>query len=174
MSMPAASGPADWITLWGCAGQLAAARDTAPETVFLPIGLCLEDPATAARWEYTTTPADGLTFASTGRNGVHFSFVGDSAGPVVMTVPAAFDSPNRVVGGDLREFLALGCRTGYRRLEALAHGFARRDAIRRLGADAEVDTSEAEAELLGRLRAALDLRPWPDVGGRLAELAAAG
>jgi hypothetical protein len=171
MTVPAAGIPAGWTALWECARRLAAARGASPAEVLGPVGLFLENPAAASRWEYTTTPADALTFASTGRNGVHFSLLEHGAGPVVMTAPMSFDSPNRVVGADLPEFLALGCRTGYRRLEALAHGFARQELMERAGTGVP-DMDAAEAELLGQLVAEFGLQPWPDVRGRLRDLAA--
>jgi hypothetical protein len=171
MTGPAAGIPAGWTALWECARRLGAARGATPAEVFGPIGLHLENPAAAGRWEYTTTPPDALTFASTGRNGVHFSLLAHGAGPVVMTAPMSFDSPNTVLGADLPEFLALGCRTGYRRLEALAHGFARSELMDRV-ATGVPGTDPAELELLGQLVAEFDLQPWPDVRGRLRELAA--
>jgi hypothetical protein len=171
MTVPAAGIPAGWTALWECARRLAAARGGTPDEVFGPIGLLLENPARASRWEYTTTPIDALTFASTGHNGVHFSLLGHGSGPVVMTAPMSFDSPNRVLGADLPEFLALGCRTGYRRLEALAHGFARRELMDRVTTGVP-GMDGAELELLGHLGAEFALQPWPDVAGRLRDLAA--
>jgi hypothetical protein len=171
MTVPAAGIPAGWTALWECARRLAATRGGTAAEVFVPIGLQLEDPARASRWEYTTTPADALTFASTGRNGVHFSLLRHGAGPVVMTAPMSFDSPNRVVGADLAEFLALGCRTGYRRLEALAHGFARHELIERVRTGVP-DMAGTELELLGHLAAEFGLQPWPDAATRLRDLAA--
>jgi hypothetical protein len=170
MTVPAAGIPTGWNALWECGRRLAAARDATPAEVFGPIGLFLENPAAASRWEYTTTPDDALTFGSTGRNGVHFSLLAHGAGPVVMTAPMSFDSPNRVLGADLPEFLALGCRTGYYRLEALAHGFARHKLMEQAGTGVS-GMDAAEAELLGQLVAEFDLAPWPDVPGRLKELA---
>jgi hypothetical protein len=87
----------------------------------MPVGLCLENPTRARVWDYASTPVDSTTFGSTGGDGVHFSVLhtgrGNGYAPVVMTVPMAFDAPNHIVGGILREFLGLGCRTGYRCLE---------------------------------------------------------
>jgi hypothetical protein len=173
MGSPLARDPIDPARLWECARRLAGAPNT-PDIAFLPIGLCLEDPATPRRWDYTTTPPDSVTFAYTGANGVHFSYLGGvpGAGPVVMTVPMSFDSPNLVVGADLREFLELGCRIGYRRLESLAHGWARRGLAEQAESGVPAPGPD-EAELLAHLVAELDLRPWPDVPGRLDELSRA-
>ena len=102
----------------------------------MPIGLRLEDPAQTRAWDYPTTPVNVTTFASTGGDAVHFSAINASHGSgtavVVMTVPMAFDNPNHIVGGDLREFLALGCRTGYFCLERLAYRSDRGEVITRL------------------------------------------
>ena len=167
---PLARDRIDPAMLWQCATRRASAASTTPDLAFLPIGLCLEDPATPRRWDYTTTPPDSVTFAYAGANGVHFSYLG--GGPVVMTVPMSFDAPNLVVGADLREFLELGCRIGYRRLESLAHGWVRRDLAEQARTGLPAPGPE-EAELLGQLVADLDLRPWPEVTARLDELAAA-
>lgn len=105
---------ADWTLLWRLAHRLAAETAAEPASVFEPVGLFLEDPGQQRTWDYDATPANSIAFASTGGDGVHFSAlavgIGDAA-PVVMTVPVAFDTPNHVVGGSLREFLALGCHT---------------------------------------------------------------
>lgn len=75
---------------------------------------------------YSGTPIDCIPFAYTGGDGVHFSFADTgeatlNSSPVTMTVPMCFDRPNRVVGRDLKEFLALGLRTGYFVLEQLQY-----------------------------------------------------
>jgi hypothetical protein len=80
-------------------------------------------------WGYWCTPKNSLTFASTGGDGVHFSFIvqndkvtEDSA--VVVTVPASFGEPegaNYVVGSNLRDFLRFGLHRGYFALEQLAY-----------------------------------------------------
>jgi len=117
---------------------------------------------------YQATPVNTVTFASTGVNGVHFGFlaVADRAldeCPVVMTVPLAAE-PNHVVGETLHEFLSLGSRQGWAFLEQLAH-------------DPEwtvawySETESALFRLADRLSRALELTPWTDVRGRLAELA---
>src|SRR5262245_8847283 len=91
-------------------GAARRARDRAMTS--LDVGLGHLDPA----WDLRdggnrTSPVNATMFAGAGGDGVHFSVLnvasGDSgAAPVVMTVPMAFDSPNHIVGGDLREFLA--------------------------------------------------------------------
>jgi hypothetical protein len=164
---------ADWTRLWRLARRVGATTQEEPDYVFLPIGLRLEDPARAQAWDTASTPANAVTFASSGGNGVHFSFVspgdGGGAAAVVMTVPVAFDSPNHVVGEDLREFLALGYWIGYFSLERLAYRWGGRDTIARLQAGPPPSDPE-EAGLLRHLVTEFDLRPWPDVERRLTEL----
>src|SRR5688500_10275155 len=82
---------------------------------FDPIGLILRVPP--AYGGYRCTPTNSLSFATTGGDGTHFSFLRlaercDDECPIVMTVPMS-SSPNVIVGVNLREFLALGCRRGY-------------------------------------------------------------
>jgi hypothetical protein len=167
---------ADWTKLWQLAQRLAATMGEEPGYVFMPVGLCLEDPNQARGWDYATTPINSTTFASTAGDGVHFSVphTNDSNGsaPMVMTVPMALDSPNHIVGGDLREFLALGCRTGYLCLERLAYRWGRQETITRLRNGLPPDDAE-EAGLLRHLAKAFDLQPWRDVERCLGELDAA-
>ncbi|MFJ6676340.1 hypothetical protein ACIQMJ_35010 [Actinosynnema sp. NPDC091369] len=144
------------------------------DAVFLPIGLHVHDPAgPLVESDHAATPAGAITFASTGGDGVHFSAVpaGD-ARPVVMTVPMAFENPNHVVGADLPEFLALGCRTGYSALERLAYSWGAPEVIRSLQAAVPVRDS-FEQGLLTALVVEFDLEPWRDPAARLASLGTA-
>jgi hypothetical protein len=163
--------PDDWARLWRLAQRVAACTGEDPGAVFELVGLFVADPSRAQVWDHDATPVNAVTFASTGGDGVHFSIVeaGDGARPVVMTVPMAFDSPNHIVGVDMREFLALGQATGYFCLERLAYAWGRQALIAALeGVTADGDAREAS--LLGHLVAEFDLRPWPDVEGRLDQL----
>jgi hypothetical protein len=118
---------------------------------------------------YECTPTNTITFACTGGDGVHFGLLlrDNTPGPVVMTVPMNFDNANVIVGGDLREFLSLGCCTGFFGLEQLTYD--RRDAIEWIAA-AESPEVDGADELLRRLRASLALRPWASIERRLSEL----
>lgn len=100
------------------------------------------------------TPGNCLTFASTGGDGTHFSFLvrcaaSPEAGPVVMTVPMEFDRPNQIVARDLRHFLGLGLHSGYFVLEQLQYSFDTTFA--------ELDRCAYEDELSENERAALAL-----------------
>jgi hypothetical protein len=167
---------ADWTKLWQLAERIASPTCEHPDFVFMPIGLRLENPAQAHAWDYPTTPINVAAFASTGGDGVHFSVINTSdargPAPVVMTVPMALDNPNHIVGNDLREFLALGRRTGYSCLERLAYPWGRPEVITQLQSD-RLPPDIEEAVLLGHLTDEFDLHPWRNIEQRLEELDAA-
>jgi len=111
---------------------------------------------------YDSSPPGYVAFASTGGDGVHFSFPSNKFGPVVMTVPMAFDRPNIVVGADLKEFLSLGCMYGFFVLQQLGYN-----------EDLTIDPADAVREpspALQRLSKHFDLRPWTAVVNYLAKL----
>jgi hypothetical protein len=78
---------------------------------------------------YWCTPKNSLTFASTGGDGVHFSFILQNdaiteESPVIVTVPAYSSEPenaNYVVANNLRNYLRFGLHRGYFALEQLAY-----------------------------------------------------
>ena len=90
------------------------------------------------------------------------------ASPVVMTVPMC-DTPNTIVGANLLEFLALGCRQGYFSLEQLIY---QRDAeIAALDSGLfEQDEDDDEIGLLTAITNQFDLMPWSDHEARLRSL----
>jgi hypothetical protein len=183
--MNAAALDADWPRLWALAERLAERAGGDPADVFFPLGLRLHGPD-GDRWDYHATPVTSTTVASTGGDGVHFgllhgSTAASSTAPVAMTVPMQLDAPNHVVGASLREFLALGCRTGYFQLEQLASRWGRLEVVSRLEAghgDAGwegwdgLEEAIAPVELLAALTQEFDLAPWAHVEQRLAELQA--
>ena len=106
--------------LWSLACQESRRLGQQPHSVFGNIGLRLEPPKSP--WQYYCTPRNVRTFASTGRDGVHYSLLACQEltySPVVMTVPMNFDNNNMIVGETLHEFLCLGSRVGYAALEVL-------------------------------------------------------
>jgi hypothetical protein len=184
-SVPGEVAP-DWRKLWRLAERLSPGAgedgdysDDTSSGVFADVGLILMNPdKPVINGGYDTTPLGSVYVAGTGGDGVHFSLLppdGSGVRPVVMTVPMMFDNPNVVVGGSLREFLALGCTVGYWGLEALAYDFydkppGRRNETGRRLQSAEPEGTEQDVALLRALTAEFDLRPWPDPVGRLAEL----
>lgn len=125
------------------------------------------------RWVYEQSPRNAVTFASTGGDGVHFSLLDTGSGisndsPVVMTVPMA-DQPNRVVGANLRHFLALGRHSGFFILEQLQYGFA--EMVEELESHRwEQDLSPVGRALLKRMADEFALVTWCDYGEELLAL----
>ena len=78
---------------------------------------------------YWCTPKNSMAFATTGGNGVHFSFIVENNkvtedSPVIVTVPANSGEPEVatfVVAENLRDFLRFGLHRGYFALEQLAY-----------------------------------------------------
>lgn len=77
---------------------------------------------------YHNTPVNTVAFASTGGDGVHFSFLVEDDrvtedSPVVITVPSGGEpeDANFIVGENLPDFLRFGLRHGYFALEQLAY-----------------------------------------------------
>jgi len=141
---------------------------------FEGIGLILCVPPRIGQYE--STPKNSLSFARTGGDGVHFSFVLQGTeytedSPIVMTVPMAFGGPcNAIVGENLRDFLALGCVAGYFALEQLLYN-DRHEFIRELEAGrADRDHGAKQRQLLLSIKRAFGLSPWKSVASRLAEL----
>ena len=114
---------------------------------------------------YDATPSCCRTFARTGGDGVHFSLAElDEIGtPGIMTVPMNFDAPNMVVGHDLRDFLALGLRTGYFVLEKLVYN--QKSALSDLTGGFDIE--EPARAALEEIRETFFLVPWPNVRARL-------
>lgn len=148
--------PLEFQRLYATAESVAAVMGSSAEGAFDPCGLILENPP--LRQFYWCTPANARTFASTGGDGVHYSFLehtGAPEHPIVMTLPAA-DKHNLVVAEGLAEFLGLGFHVGWFALEQVlyqpswAEGYFSRT-------DADADTEKEE--LLEVLRSSLDIRP---------------
>ena len=122
---------------------------------------------------YDATPKEALVFATTGGDGVHFSFLpGEVADPddwpVVMTVPMQFDRPNLIVGSDLAEFLALGLSTGYFLLEQLAYDDE--DLLEALASGRGYVSSDLMGRTLDAIANEFSLKPWPEHRQRLSQL----
>lgn len=138
---------------------------------FDPIGLILQLPP--RREEYWCTPKNSTCFARTGGDGTHFSILHlpgttlDSA-PVVMTVPMS-DNPNVVVGENVLEFLALGCRRGYFSLEQLV--FDHESAVLAYSSEEfDPESSQQEQAMLKLIAKEFGLHPWQRLRARFAEL----
>jgi hypothetical protein len=169
----------------------ASERRGRPTSALGHVGLQLDDDAGLEFLRGDETPANAVVFAHTGGDGVHFCAL-ETAGapdgerPVVMVVPAAFGETRLVVGGSLREFLAVGLAGGYLHLDQLLYDRSRafdflfdREAYVRWcypSPEARREYAQEIAEsgaVLDRLAAAFGLAPWPSPAGRLAQLQAA-
>ena len=138
---------------------------------FDPIGLILQIPPKRER--YWCTPLHAKTFARTGGDGTHYSFlsiprIARAERPIVMTVPMS-DEPNVIVGANLREFLALGCRFGYFALEGLVYDPRETLASLKRGTY-HPEATRKEIRMLKLLEKTFCVRPWPEPKKRLAEL----
>lgn len=106
------------------AAEVAAKRfGSSVESVFDPSGLILCRPPT--QHYYWCTPSTAFTFASTGGDGVHYSYLPPpdpalESAPIVMTLPAN-DQLNYVVAETLEEFMGLGFYAGWFPLEQVAY-----------------------------------------------------
>lgn len=158
--------------LWKLAGADPLDLKSDWNCTFEPVGLILRAPP--QNGGYWCTPTNALSFATTGGDGVHYSLlVVDGAvtdfSPVVMTVPMC-DTPNVVVGANLKEFLALGCRFGYFSLEQLIYHPER--TIETLSVQRfDPETGGVERALLKKISAHFNVTPWTEPRRRLKELA---
>lgn len=135
------------------------------------VGLFLNDPPKNAG--YNCTPANSLTIASLGVDGIHIGCVTesqefDSLAPIVITIPMAFESPNFIVGETLYDFLCLGCRNGYSYLANLQTHFD--DTMAYYQEFDEDVFDDRVPEMLDTLSAELSLEPWADVRRHFHEL----
>jgi hypothetical protein len=166
--------PKTLLRLWELAGGDPFDSSCDWNRAFDAAGLILLAPP--RRFEYWCTPLNSLTFATTGGDGVHYGLLDVNGeftdfSPVVMTVPMC-EAPNTIVGANLKEFLALGCRYGYFSLEQLVYQRAQTlEELSRRRAN-PVGTPE-ERSLLDRLSSEFGLQPWLDPEHRLLELHAA-
>jgi len=170
--------PKEFYQLWELAAELAPTTRSGTlygaKSTFdcSSVGLLLEPDE--GRWEYHTTPLNADTFAGTGGEGVHFSFllipgVTPEKYPVVMTVPMGIDH-NFVVGDSFIEFLSLGCRLGYFGLESLDYDW--NQTVEELQRGLPDPESADEYYLITAICERFNLQPWPNVAERLRQLEA--
>lgn len=153
------------------------------------LGLILDKSLDESRYGHCT-PANCVTFAHTGGEGVHFSFLLDDGAvnercPVVVTCPC-LSGGTYVVGEGLHEFLCLGHYRGYFGLEQLAFypeltmevftnpnwrpteqwhysaGFALGQSYRTDFLGVNASTTDIAIRALRFLIDRLGLRPWKD------------
>jgi hypothetical protein len=146
---------------------------------FGQLGLILNSPPTHGG--YWCTPTNTLSFAHTGGEGVHFSFLVDEGqvtenSPIVITIPSPGDQPNYIGGASLFDFLCLGFHRGYFALETAntnrffeAYSSGKWPLSKVEGRPPDWDAAvgygvnEHQRQLLDFLIAELGLSPWKDL-----------
>ena len=161
--------PTRLIELYEAARDIGQLANCDPSAVFDPLGLILEQPP--LRDYYWCTPRTALTFATTGGDGVHYSYLPDantSLGqePIVMTMPAN-DTFNYVIAEGFNEFLGLGYHVGWFSLEQIA--YQPKWAVEYFSA-IEQDAGAAKRERLEALKLKLDIQYVPLMLERITEL----
>jgi hypothetical protein len=151
------------------ASDAATKFGSSTDSVFDPCGLILELPPVEGH--YWCTPTNAITFASTGGDGVHYSYMKDfdsSDGklPIIMTLPCA-DENNVVIAESFEEFLNLGYFVGWFSLEQLVYQEERAISYFTKPDEELRDYAEDRLEFL---REALQLRPVPPQMQRLSWL----
>ncbi|KQT42489.1 MULTISPECIES: hypothetical protein [unclassified Methylophilus] len=148
-----------------------------PFEAFEPVGLILlEDNIPYESWDsdWCALP-DQLPFAITGVDGVYFSLLGkldefNENSPVVMTIPnSGDDNPNVIVGENLIDFLSLGCKTGYHRLDDIVFNYNK--FLKELESkEYDTDFEDEEIDLLIKLINKFQLKPWSNYAQKLKSL----
>jgi hypothetical protein len=115
--------PLSLQAIYDAAAKVGRDLQRSPEAVFDPCGLILQIPPIATfSW---CTPDVAMTFASTGGDSVHYSYLNVPGAdakiiPIVMTLPAN-DEHNFVVAEGFEEFLGLGFHVGWFALEQVVY-----------------------------------------------------
>jgi len=132
------------------------------------VGLRIEDELDGSRYSFCT-PLNCRTFASTGGDGVHFSFLIqndriDDLSPVAMTQPANCGECT-ILGEHLYDFLCLGMWTGWFVLEYIPQNLescicAERPSISGDPGTRDYEREKATRAMLDFVIDRLGLKPW--------------
>lgn len=158
--------PARLQDLYAVAATVGEELGHSASGVFDPCGLILEIPP--RRYPYESTPTGAMTFATTGGDGVHYSYFVDSrlppgVVPIAMTVPMKFDRPNVIVADTFDEFLGLGYHVGWFSLEQLVYD---PEETVEYFAQPDPDDRPEKTMLMEILRARMRIRPVALLLGR--------
>jgi hypothetical protein len=140
------------------------------------LGLILDKRLDQSRYSFST-PLNCQTFAHTGGEGVHFSFLVQEgmiseSSPIVVTVPA-MGGRSFVVGENLFDFLCLGAHRGFFALEQLAYypeltlevfTNPKWQPTASWHGSVGFVPGEERKRLLAFLKTELGLRSWPNAG----------
>ena len=114
--------PAPLQTLYDAAAAMGPQFGLSPEAVFGDCGLRLEIPPVPGYIDWCT-PRNVMTFATTGCDSVHYSYLvdgrlPDSVCPIVMTLPCV-NELSWVIAENFQEFFDYGYYAGWLELEQL-------------------------------------------------------
>ena len=162
--------PAPLQALYDAAATIGPQFNLSAEAVFDYSGLILEIPP-VRNWIDWCTPRNVLTFATTGGDSVHYSYLVDErlpAGvcPIVMTLPCASEL-SLVIAESFQEFFDYGYYVGWFSLEQLYYEEEEGEAYFR---QASPTFGDIGTEQLPLLRKALNMKPVPPTLARFAEL----
>lgn len=146
--------------LYEAATRIGARSEGSSKDILEPCGLFLEQPPLESN--YWCTPRMAKTFASTGGDGVHYSYLYTSDAHcdevlIVMTMPMN-DQLNYVVAESFDEFLGLGFHVGWFALEQIAYD--PEWALQYFGSE-DPEASEDTNTRLSALRTELGIRYLP-------------
>ncbi len=146
--------------LYAVAEIAAAQYGLSAEGVFDPCGLLLET-SPQSGYYYWCRPKNVLTFARTGGDGVHYSYLAmpglpEGIVPIVMTMPAV--ARNFVVAESFDEFLGVGYHVGWFALEQIAYQATEAEAY---FAQPDRDAGSRKTALMALLRERLALQHVP-------------
>ena len=162
--------PAELQALYAAAQAAGPKFDLSAEAVFDYCGLLLEMPP-VRQWIDWCTPRNVLTFATTGGDSVHYSYLVDErlpqgVCPIVMTLPCA-DAQSFVIAENFQEFFDYGFYVGWFSLEQLYYDDDEGAAYFR---QPSADFGEIGLQQLPLLHQALNMKPVPPTVARFAQL----
>ncbi len=123
-------------------------------------------------WEnygYWCTPTNSLAFATSGGDGVHFSFLTleglvPEKSPVVMTCPATGGfADNIILAENFRGFLSTGLRTGFFALNEIGHGPEKFFSKYPQPDEYAIWLAKEQKSKLAQLQKRFGLEPWINV-----------
>ena len=168
--MPNAPIPAPLQALYDAAAAIGPQFNLSAEAVLDYCGLLLEIPPVRDYIDWCT-PRNVLTFATTGGDSVHYSYLVDArlpAGvcPIVMTLPCA-SGLSMVIAESFQEFFNYGYHVGWFSLEQLYYGEEEGAAYFR---QPSADFNDLGASQLLQLRQTLHMQAVPPTVARFAQL----
>ena len=162
--------PAPLQALYDTAAAIGPRFDLSAEAVLDYCGLLLEIPPVRDYIDWST-PRNALTFATTGGDSVHYSYLvnerlPEGVCPIVLTLPCA-DAQSFVIAENFQEFFDYGYYVGWFSLEQLYYEEEEGAAYFRQASSTFGDIGTEQLPLLHK---ALNMKPVPPTLERFAEL----